>query len=303
MAAAEPGAAVPSHGVDFVDENNARGVLLALLKHIAHAACPDAHEHLDEIRPADGEKRHVRLARNRARQQRLARSRRADQQHPLGDAAAEFLEPLRVFEELDKLFHFVLGFLHARNLFEGDAIFLARKHPRLALAKVHRPLARHADLLAEKEVDREHDDENRQQRHHGRIQETRGRFQAGLVSGFLQILGQIGLELIGNLHPELRIAALVRLRVCILATEPLRGLAFFNGDLQRGRLLDLAARHHPFEFVPGKGFWCAIRGPAHNRDGDNANRRDNQQNAAPIKIRIGVVAAAVLARRTFLGIS
>jgi len=37
MTAAEPRAAVPADGIDFVDEDDAGGVLLRLLEHVAHA--------------------------------------------------------------------------------------------------------------------------------------------------------------------------------------------------------------------------------------------------------------------------
>ena len=52
VAAAEPRAAVPADGVDLVDEDDAGGVLLALLEEVAHAAGADADEHLDEVRAA-----------------------------------------------------------------------------------------------------------------------------------------------------------------------------------------------------------------------------------------------------------
>ena len=43
-------AAVTAHGVDLVDEDDARGVLLALHEEVAHARGADPHEHLDEVR-------------------------------------------------------------------------------------------------------------------------------------------------------------------------------------------------------------------------------------------------------------
>ena len=49
-AAAEAGATVTAHGVDFVDEDDAGRVLLRLLEHVAHAAGADADEHFDEVR-------------------------------------------------------------------------------------------------------------------------------------------------------------------------------------------------------------------------------------------------------------
>ena len=42
-------AAVATDRVDFVDEDDARRVLLGLVEHVAHAAGADTDEHLDEI--------------------------------------------------------------------------------------------------------------------------------------------------------------------------------------------------------------------------------------------------------------
>ena len=50
VAAAHAGAAVPADGVDLVDEDDRRGVLLGLLEQVADAAGADADEHLDEVR-------------------------------------------------------------------------------------------------------------------------------------------------------------------------------------------------------------------------------------------------------------
>src|SRR6185503_14908095 len=92
VAAAEAGAAVAPDGVDLVDEDDARRVLLALLEEVADAARADADEHLDEVRARDREERNARLAGDGAREERLARSGRAHHEHALGDAAAELLE-------------------------------------------------------------------------------------------------------------------------------------------------------------------------------------------------------------------
>src|SRR3546814_18661430 len=50
-------AAMAADGVDLVDEDDARRVLLALLEHVAHAAGADADEHLDEVGARDREER------------------------------------------------------------------------------------------------------------------------------------------------------------------------------------------------------------------------------------------------------
>ena len=102
-AAADAGAAHPAHGVDLVDEQQAGGVFLGRLEHVAHPAGADADEHLDELRAADAEERHARLAGHGPGQQRLAGAGRADQQHALGNLGAEPLELFRALEELDDL--------------------------------------------------------------------------------------------------------------------------------------------------------------------------------------------------------
>src|SRR5205807_9574507 len=89
VAAAEAGAAMSADGVDLVDEDDARRVLLALLEQIADARRADADEHLDEVRAADREERDVRFARHGAGEQRLAGARRAHQQHALRNASAK----------------------------------------------------------------------------------------------------------------------------------------------------------------------------------------------------------------------
>src|ERR1700687_2894730 len=45
-------------GVDLVDEDDARRVLLPLLEEIPYSRRPDAHEHLDEVGAGDREERH-----------------------------------------------------------------------------------------------------------------------------------------------------------------------------------------------------------------------------------------------------
>ena len=70
--------AAAANGVNFVDENQARGVLAGLFEHIAHAAGADAHKHFDEVRPADAEKGGISFTGDGFGQQGFAGSRRAD---------------------------------------------------------------------------------------------------------------------------------------------------------------------------------------------------------------------------------
>ena len=104
--------------VELVDEDDARRLGFGLREQIAHPRRADADEHLDELGAAQAEERHLGLAGHRARQQRLAGARRPDQQHALGDAAADAGVLLRGLEELDDLAQLFLGLVHAGHVAE-----------------------------------------------------------------------------------------------------------------------------------------------------------------------------------------
>ena len=137
VAAAEAGAALAADGVDFVDEDDAGGVLLGLVEEVADAAGADADEHLDEFGTGDAEERHAGFAGDGAREQRLTGAGRADQQHALGDARAERGELLRVLEELDDFGELFLGFIDAGHVGEGDGDLAAGEQAGAALAEAH----------------------------------------------------------------------------------------------------------------------------------------------------------------------
>ena len=195
VTAADAVAAMPADGVDFVDENNAGRGFLALLEHVAHPARADADEHFDEIRAADREERHVRFTGDGAGEQRLAGSRRADQEHAFGNAAAELLKLLRVTQELDQLLDFVLRFLDAGDVLEGDLVLVARQHARLRFAEIQRAFAGHADLLPEKEIEDEQEERDRHEADDGLGEDVRLRPNRDRHAGCSQFLLQVGGEI------------------------------------------------------------------------------------------------------------
>jgi len=188
--------------VDLVDEHDAGRVLLGLLEHVAHAGRADAHEHLDEVRARDREERHVRLARDRAREQGLAGAGRAYQQHALRDAAADLLELLRVLEELDDLLELLLGLVDAGDVVEGDAAVLLGQQARARLAEAHRlaaarlHLAHEEDPDADQEQHREPRDQDAEQGRHALVDRRGGDPDAALgqPADQLRVLGRIGAE-------------------------------------------------------------------------------------------------------------
>ena len=160
---------MPAHRVYLVHEHDARRVALSLLKQIPHAARAHAHEHLHELRPAYGQKRHARLARNRPRQQRLARPRRPNQQHALGYLSPQAHKPLRHFQKLHHFLQLFLSLFHARHIRETHRRAVAHKHPRAALAKAKRLVAaalrlpHHKQQQRPEEYQRQEVDEQREQ--------------------------------------------------------------------------------------------------------------------------------------------
>ena len=188
--AAETGAAMASHRVDLVDEDDARGVLLALLEQIANARGADADEHLDEVRPADREERHVRFARDGAREQRLAGSRGAHEQHALRNAAAELLELLRFLEELDDLEQLLLRLVNAGDVLERHLLLRAGRQLRAALAERERLVPAALHLPHDEQPEADH-----QQNGSPRI-EKRGPGTGGLRLG--RNLDVLAFELVGQ---------------------------------------------------------------------------------------------------------
>ncbi len=121
--------------VDFVDEDDAGGVLLTLLEEVAHARGAHADEHLDEVRAADREERDVGLAGDCAGEEGLAGSRGAHQEHALGNAAAELLELLRFLEELDDFLELFLGLVYPGDVLERYFFLRTGGQLRAALAE------------------------------------------------------------------------------------------------------------------------------------------------------------------------
>ena len=138
IAAAETSAAMTADRVDFVDEDDARRILLGLLEHVAHTRRADADEHFDEVRTRNGEERHVGFARDRARNQRLAGAGRSDQQHAARNPSAEALIFSGIAQEFDDLLQILLGLIDARDILEGDAAMRLGQHLGARLAKTHR---------------------------------------------------------------------------------------------------------------------------------------------------------------------
>ncbi len=152
VTAAESRTAVPTDGVELVDEDDAGRLLLRLLEHVAHARGADADEHLHEVGTGNGEERNLGFAGDRLGEQRLTGSRRAHHEHALGDLAAEALEFARVLEELDDFGDFFLRLVNAGHVGERHTDLVLAEQARLALAERHGATAATAALHLAHEI-------------------------------------------------------------------------------------------------------------------------------------------------------
>ena len=79
MPAAESGAAMTSHRIDFIDKNDGGSNLFRLFKQISYSTSADADKHLHKVAAADREERNASFTRNSFGKQRLACAGRSDQ--------------------------------------------------------------------------------------------------------------------------------------------------------------------------------------------------------------------------------
>ncbi len=187
VAATQAGATVTADRIDFVDEDDARRVLLGLLEHVAHAAGADADEHLDEVGTGNAEERHLGLAGDGLGQQRLTGAGRADHQHAARDLAAELGELGRIAQEIDQLADFLLGLVAAGDVGEGDLDLVLALQLGARLAKRHRALgaATAALHLTHDEQPEADDQDDRQEVQH---QRPEARAVGRLLPGHLHVL-------------------------------------------------------------------------------------------------------------------
>ena len=74
VTATETGATLATHGINLVNENDARRILFGVFKHVAHASRAHTHKHLHKIRARDAEKRHLGFTGNAFGEQSFTRS-------------------------------------------------------------------------------------------------------------------------------------------------------------------------------------------------------------------------------------
>ena len=168
MAAADTGTALPAHGIDFIDEDDARGIFLRLIEQVTYPGGTDTDEHLDEIRTADREERHTGLTGNCPRQKGLACARRAKEQYALRDARPELIEFLRMLQELDNLLELLLRLIGTSHIGKIHLHLIRTAHAGPALAERHHAAAAALCLLHDEEPHANQKQHRQQRREHRR---------------------------------------------------------------------------------------------------------------------------------------
>ncbi len=204
VTAAHAGATVPADGVDLVDEDDGRGVLLGLLEQITYARSAHTDEHLYEVGAGDRIERYPRLAGDCPRQQGLAGAGRAIQQDALGDLRPHGLEFGGLGQELLDLLELLDRLLTTGDIGEGGLRGVLVGDLGLGLAELHHPAAT-ALHRVEQEEEEHADDDERDQGAQQRLEEARGRVQAlptlqgACGHSLVQPLDQV-LALVANPH-------------------------------------------------------------------------------------------------------
>ena len=168
VAAAEAAAALAADGVDLVDEDDGRSVLLGLREEVAHAARADADVHLHKVGAGDGEELHPGLTGHGTREQRFARAGRADEQDALWDVRAEAEILLRIAQELHDLLQLLLLLVRARDVAERSLSIALAGRLDAGLAEAGHLAVHPAARVAGHEV---HQQDERQNRQHIRQQQ------------------------------------------------------------------------------------------------------------------------------------
>jgi hypothetical protein len=112
-------AAGAADGVQLVDEDDRRGVVLGRLEQVPDAAGPDPDDELDELRGRDEVEGHVGLAGHGPGEQGLAGPGRPGHQHPLGDHGPQSPVAVGVAQEVDDLGDLVLDLVDAGHIGEA----------------------------------------------------------------------------------------------------------------------------------------------------------------------------------------
>ena len=293
VAAADPAAAVASHRVDLVDENDGRRVLLGALEELTHTGSTHADVQLHELRTGDREEGGLRLAGHSLGEQGLTGSGRPVEQDAARDARAHLVELVRGRQELADLLKLLHGLVLTGHVREGHvrAFLVEFLGARLGEA-AHHPRARHG---THNEVEGAHEDQERDdQLEHGaqgaglgthRVPALGGRLGRDRVQNVLRL--NVGVREVDVL-PEVRggVAHARALVVVVLAQRQVHLL----GALVEDDLLDGGPRNE--RHTLGRGNRARLERlpeePSAREQDDERNRHPRQARALILRLVVHV---------------
>ena len=146
MSAAKTAAALPSYGIDLINEDDCRSGLFRLFKQITHTSGADTDVEFYKVGARDRQELNACFTRNRFCQQSFTGSRRPDQKNTLRDSGSHGRISLRILQEVNDLRQFFFFFIAAGDIGEGFPVLLitAKARPRFAEARHAAGSAAHA---------------------------------------------------------------------------------------------------------------------------------------------------------------
>merc|ERR1719478_1605438 len=128
----------------FIDENDARRVLLRFLEQVSHSRGTHANKHFDKLGTGDGKEWDAGFTRDGLGEQSLTGAWRTDEQNAFRDLRADGGKSFRLLQKLDNFHEILLGFVDTGNVVERHA--RVRFHLKLGfrLTKRHRVVSTHA---------------------------------------------------------------------------------------------------------------------------------------------------------------
>ena len=223
VAAADTAATVATHGVNLVDEDNGRRVLLRALEQLTHAGGTHADVELHELRAGNREEGGIRLAGHGLGEEGLTGSGRTVEQDAARNTRTHLVELVRGRQELADFLELLHGLVLTGDVREGDVgallvEFLGARGREAA----HHARTRHG---AHDEVERAHEDQQRNQQLEDSAEGAR--LGTDRVPALGRGLGGHGVQDVLRLHVRVReVDALTQIRGLVVIAGALVHVAF-----------------------------------------------------------------------------
>ena len=301
---------VPSTGspdsINLVDEDDTRRLFFRLTEKVADTGSTDSDKHFHEVRTGKREERHICLTRHGLSQECFTGSRRPYKQSSLRNLTSQFGIFVRVLQEGNNLFHFLLCTGQTCHIFEGNLlVVILIKQLRLRAANrkdIARSHARSTGHPAHQIYPNQHQEDKRTEGNN-QIQERTVAFLKTYFRIYLAFRNQLVVkirELVGRRNLHIDIQRLSRSRHLLAAAENFRGPCRLHRRLDR---VFLVIHDHLFkdiflcqalELRPSQLF-CRCRAVAHVK----RNQHGKDKPVHPIKVEpehlVGLIPVVVVA--------